>query len=345
MTPRALTAFALESAIGAELLIFALFLVSRSRRNAVLYVLTGLTLVLAAMIVANLAIGVGAWPRLSNDVLFADLLAPALIYLYVRLVGSDGRDLMPRDAAHAIPAMVGLGLWVSGLVRSMDIYVIGVWAIYLSITAYRFYRGLGAYGPAPLRHFITALIGTFGGTIALRVVMATQAGRGPPFSQGLPYLLVLVATFLVTSSLILTSLRYPGILISPPGRGKNWTLSEAELGPLSVQLGALIRDRRPYLDPDFNLAGLASMLNVSPRHISQLVNQTFGLNVSAYLNRCRVEEAVRRLALVSQAPIKVLMFESGFRSKSIFNREFRRCVGMSPTTFRRNLPGSDPNAG
>jgi AraC-like DNA-binding protein len=30
------------------------------------------------------------------------------------------------------------------------------------------------------------------------------------------------------------------------------------------------------------------------------------------------------------------MFESGFRSKSIFNREFQRCQGVSPTEFRRN---------
>jgi AraC-like DNA-binding protein len=39
--------------------------------------------------------------------------------------------------------------------------------------------------------------------------------------------------------------------------------------------------------------------------------------------------------------IKAVMFASGFKSKSIFNREFQRCLGVSPTEFRRQRENPD----
>ncbi|HXL98508.1 MAG TPA: hypothetical protein VN932_01155, partial [Rhizomicrobium sp.] len=58
MIRRDLIAFALESAIGAELALFAGFLLSSPRRRSpALYLLAGLALGLAAMMAANLLIG------------------------------------------------------------------------------------------------------------------------------------------------------------------------------------------------------------------------------------------------------------------------------------------------
>jgi AraC-like DNA-binding protein len=73
---------------------------------------------------------------------------------------------------------------------------------------------------------------------------------------------------------------------------------------------------------------------VPARQVSQLVNARFKTNVSAFINQHRVQEAARLLCEEPDKPIKVVMFESGFKSKSIFNREFQRRMGKSPSEHR-----------
>ena len=102
-------------------------------------------------------------------------------------------------------------------------------------------------------------------------------------------------------------------------------------------LESLFRERRPHRDPDLTLGDvIGSLLGVSARDLSQLVNSRFGVNFPAFMNQLRVREAALLLVGVGDKPIKVVMFESGFKSKSVFNREFQRYLGVSPTEFRKN---------
>src|SRR5437764_7191125 len=81
-----LVAFALEAAISAEMLLFTGFLLTSRRRSAAMYLLAGLSLTWAGMIAGNLLMDAAGWPQLADLVLFLDLLAPPLFYLYVRHV-------------------------------------------------------------------------------------------------------------------------------------------------------------------------------------------------------------------------------------------------------------------
>lgn len=58
------------------------------------------------------------------------------------------------------------------------------------------------------------------------------------------------------------------------------------------------------------------------------------MNVSQYVNQLRIGEAARRL-LVGDRPITEIMHESGFTTKSNFNREFLRVYGANPSEWRR----------
>jgi AraC-like DNA-binding protein len=333
-----LVVFALESAVCAQLMLFAAFLLSSRRRNTVHYLLAALSVVLAAMIAGNLLIGVAGWHRLADAVLFLDLVAPALFYLYVRQVRRSNASLHRTDAAHALPAIVGIAGWEAGLLSTMDFYVIAVWSLYLGAAGAGFARHFQEYAPATLRRFIAALLAVLVATIVLRVVMAVQGNAGKAFLEGLPYVLVLAALFAATCQILFTSLRHPGLLTRPGSHVKyaQSNISTADLRKLEDSLAALLDESRPYLDPDFSLEDLSGLLGAPPRNVSQVVNTRFGMNVSAYLNQCRIRHAAILLATAPDKPIKVVMFESGFTSKSIFNREFQRCQGVSPTTFRRN---------
>jgi AraC-like DNA-binding protein len=68
-----------------------------------------------------------------------------------------------------------------------------------------------------------------------------------------------------------------------------------------------------------------------------------GANVSAYLNRRRVEYAADAL-LKRSDPITTIMYDSGFGSKSAFQREFRKRFSMSPSEYRRQFQKERLNA-
>ena len=337
MTAPNLIAFALESAVCAELGLFAVFLLaSRAKRSAALYLLAGLSACLAATIGGDLLAGAVGWPWLEDAILFLDLLIPPLVYLYVRQIRAQASRLGPRTLLHAAPAVVGLVLWRSNLVDGMDPYVLLCWMVYLTAAVAALKRHWADYEPAALRRFIGALLSLFAVMVVLRIVLVLTLAPNASFRSGAPFLLILVGAFLATSLILFTALRRP-LLLSTPGAERKYadsTADAADLNDLGEKLEALMREHKPYLDPDLDLRALATRLEASPRHLSQLVNTRFGLNVTAYLNCARVTEAAERLTATPDAPIKTVMYDCGFRSKSIFNREFQRWIGKSPSAAR-----------
>ena len=337
MTTPNLIAFALESAVCAELGLFAVFLLaSTAKRSPALYLLAGLSACLAATIGGDLLAGAVAWPWLEDAILFLDLLVPPLVYLYVRQIRSPAPQLGPRALLHAAPAVVGLTLWRSGLVNAMDPYVLLCWMVYLTAATAMLRRRHRDYEPAALRRFIGALLSLLAVMVVLRIVLVLTLAPNASFRSGTAFLLILVGAFLATSLILFTALRRP-LLLSTPGAERKYadsTADAADLDDLAARLEALMREHKPYLDPDLDLRALATQLGASPRHLSQLVNTRFGLNITAYLNRARVTEAAARLAATPDAPIKTVMYDCGFRSKTVFNREFQRWMGKSPSAAR-----------
>lgn len=86
--------------------------------------------------------------------------------------------------------------------------------------------------------------------------------------------------------------------------------------------------QKPYLDPDLTLSRLARKLVIPAKQLSGAINRVAGENVSRYINQHRIEEACRKLQ--QGQSVTSAMFESGFNTKSNFNREFQRVKGMSP---------------
>jgi AraC-like DNA-binding protein len=86
--------------------------------------------------------------------------------------------------------------------------------------------------------------------------------------------------------------------------------------------------------PDLTLKRIASRLVLPARAVSQAINRAEGCNVSQFVNTVRVNEACRLLAKTAQ-PVTAIMFDSGFQTKSNFNREFLRVTGKTPREWRQ----------
>src|SRR5690554_286587 len=116
----------------------------------------------------------------------------------------------------------------------------------------------------------------------------------------------------------------------------------AELLQCCNKVGQFMTANRPYLNPDLTLPKLAEDLNVSTHHLSQVINEMHGKNFFNFINKYRVAEVKRKIEDPKYKNYSLLgiAFESGFNSKSAFNRVFKNITGTTPSRYRDSLPSS-----
>lgn len=109
--------------------------------------------------------------------------------------------------------------------------------------------------------------------------------------------------------------------------------SEAADYSLLELLNKLLIDEKLYADTELNLQRLARKAGVPARSISRVINSHTGQNMSQWVNNARINAACNLLN-DKDITITQAMVESGFLTKSNFNREFRRIKGCSPSEWR-----------
>lgn len=115
------------------------------------------------------------------------------------------------------------------------------------------------------------------------------------------------------------------------------TLSEEDASRDQAIIAALdlyLAQNKPYLDPDLTLARLARKLVVPAKQLSAAINRAKSENVSRFINRHRIEHACK--LLTDGKSVTTAMYDSGFNTKSNFNREFLRIKHMAPGKWLSN---------
>ncbi|MGP1395586.1 MAG: helix-turn-helix domain-containing protein [Inquilinaceae bacterium] len=116
---------------------------------------------------------------------------------------------------------------------------------------------------------------------------------------------------------------------SPPAADGRDAQADAAL---VTRLKALLDDQALYRNPELTLGQLARRLVVPAKTLSAAINRVEKKNVSQFVNDYRVREACRLLTETG-ATVTTAMLESGFQTKSNFNRAFRHATGTSPTQW------------
>ncbi len=104
-------------------------------------------------------------------------------------------------------------------------------------------------------------------------------------------------------------------------------------GIFSREFDRLLVQQKLFRDDNLTLARLGRRASLPARHISGAINRLAGKNVSQYINDIRVAEACRLLR-ETEMSVTAAMFDSGFQTKSNFNREFRRVTSLNPAAWR-----------
>jgi AraC-like DNA-binding protein len=101
------------------------------------------------------------------------------------------------------------------------------------------------------------------------------------------------------------------------------------------QLKATVEVNQMYLSSELSIQTVAATLGVSPRLISNAVNQYLGKTFRRYINDLRITQA-KRMLTETDSTVLAIMFNVGFETKSNFNKEFQQNVGMSPLAYRKS---------
>lgn len=106
-----------------------------------------------------------------------------------------------------------------------------------------------------------------------------------------------------------------------------------------ARLEEVMKNEKPFLNPELTLQALADLIQVQPHHVSQVINQEFQKSYADYINGFRLEEAAEKLKnpKYNQLKISSLAYDSGFNSQPTFNTLFKKVYKETPSQYRKRF--------
>ncbi len=108
---------------------------------------------------------------------------------------------------------------------------------------------------------------------------------------------------------------------------------------LMKKLELYMEEKKPHRNEKLTIKMLAEQIDITPRQLSQIVNQNYGYNFSDFINLKRVKESQKLLLSESKNKLSILgiSYEVGFNSKSSFYSAFKKFTGTTPSDYQKKL--------
>ena len=92
-----------------------------------------------------------------------------------------------------------------------------------------------------------------------------------------------------------------------------------------------------YREPGLSLSSLAEKLGIGPHELSRIINTALKKSFADFINEFRVRDITVKMQDPAYDHLTLLgiAFESGFNSKSNFNRAFKQVTGKTPIDYKK----------
>ena len=108
-----------------------------------------------------------------------------------------------------------------------------------------------------------------------------------------------------------------------------------EASVVMTLLEKIMANQKPFTNADLTLNELATAINVSPNHLSQVINTLSGKTFYHYINTYRIGEFLKLSSLPENRKFTYqgLAQQCGFSSKTTFNKYFKLQTGKTPSEY------------
>jgi len=122
-------------------------------------------------------------------------------------------------------------------------------------------------------------------------------------------------------------------------RYKRSRLSKKDMVDIEKKVLDHLKQEKTYLNPAYHINMLSGELGIPRHHITQVININLNKNFYTLINELRVQEVIKRLTDSEYSHLTLLgiAFDSGFNSKSAFNRAFKQKTGKTPSEFKLTM--------
>ncbi len=116
-------------------------------------------------------------------------------------------------------------------------------------------------------------------------------------------------------------------------------LRSAQIDQYYQRLLDFMEEDKPFLETRLSLNQLANHLELSPNHLSQVINEKADQNFYQFVNSYRIRSFKEKLKDPANAHLTLLAIalDCGFNSKSSFNHSFKKMTGQTPTQYQQSL--------
>lgn len=161
--------------------------------------------------------------------------------------------------------------------------------------------------------------------------------RGSPLDEwlGISFSMLVKGIYAVAIYLIsfLGYARYRKLSYSVP------TIQQSKIDEYLGRMISAMKQDQVYLNPDFTLSDLASLIQTSPANVSSLLNKELNLSFNDFVNRYRVDMVKEKLTTdaIDKYTLLSLAKDSGFKSKTTFYRAFQKFTKETPSSYIRQI--------
>ncbi|MEY2792544.1 MAG: hypothetical protein RJA76_536 [Bacteroidota bacterium] len=92
-----------------------------------------------------------------------------------------------------------------------------------------------------------------------------------------------------------------------------------------------------FLDAECDLSTLAKKLDLQSIKLSSEIKKYFGMSFSEFINRLKIHHFLVNSSQNSQFTLEANIYQSGFKNRSTFYAAFKKCVGLNPSFYLKEI--------
>ena len=155
-------------------------------------------------------------------------------------------------------------------------------------------------------------------------------------------IMLMVLTFLILSRYLYHEEHWKEDLIEPilpisniPNTSPKYSIPEDLLEEYADRIKLFLVEKEMYLNPGLSVEMLAKEADIPKHHLSELFNAYLGKSFYNLIAEYRIKKAMTLIEERGYSmTIEALAYESGFNSKTSFNKYFKEITGTLPSEFR-----------